>query len=189
MSNDPKLLDHEYDGIKELDNQLPKWWLQIFYVSIVFSVVYMVYYHFGGSGKSPTEDFESDVRPALIAQKASSAQGPNEAETLTKLSAIHANSEALKNGEKIFVEKCQVCHAPGGAGLIGPNLTDEYWIHGGSALQIVKVITVGVAEKGMIPWDTLLSPEEILQVTAYIQTLKGTTPANPKAPQGEKVAE
>lgn len=187
MSDDKKLLSHEYDGIRELDNHLPKWWLQILYASIIFSVGYMIYYHAGGSGLSPSEEFEAEVRPQLEAAKTAVAMGPSEAEVNTKLLAMVGNSEALKSGAKVYVEKCQVCHAPGGAGLIGPNLTDDYWLHGGKGHQIVHVIINGVPEKGMVPWGSLLSMDEIYHVAAYIQSLRGTSPANAKAPQGDLV--
>lgn len=290
------LLEHEYDGIQELDNELPGWWLGLFYITIAISVVYLFYYHTGigplqaeeyqmaidpeykserqilGSGlfyHSPFYASEADITPrqrALLALQA----GPDgifaqhlreylseydkdegtgfldkfEAHIGSKASPDNLIMEAmlradeskraklkqafpdlwavatsgggalpaadfasattadvsaaepiaaltaagdLNSGSDIFKKNCVSCHLADGGGAIGPNLTDDYWIHGAGINNLVKIINSGVPSKGMITWRGVLKEKEILQVASYILTLHGTEPANPKSPQGEKV--
>ncbi len=247
------LLDHDYDGIQELDNDLPPWWLYLFYFSIAFAFVYLMYYHVLGIGPSSAEQYQMEINPSgvladthtpkiifqspyynrkvdltprlreqlsqfvgedvpfsvLIAE----AKRKANAEQLEKLNAAFPGDEFgsvaaapapveeeapaalerftdddnLAKGKVIFEKNCAACHAPDGGGGIGPNLTDDYWIHGGTFKDIVQTITVGVPAKGMIPWEKTLNQEKIQQVASYVATLRGTTPAQPKAPQGELV--
>lgn len=177
-----KILDHNYDGIQECDNVLPRWWLNIFYVCIIFSFVYMYHYHFG-AGVSQNEIFDAQ----LAAENAlKSAATPLPGFETVPFAAIAKDPTRLSSGKALFQSKCVSCHAPGGAGAVGPNLTDEYWIHGGKDYQIAKTISEGVPDKGMIPWSAVLSREDIISVAAYVVSIKGTKPANPKAPQGVK---
>lgn len=177
-------MGHDYDGIRELDNNLPPWWKYGFYVSIVFAFLYIGYYHIFNDWSSLGE-YEvamaehEEIRSAYLARQADMV---NE-ETVTVL----ADASALSAGKKIFQANCVACHAAdGGGNAIGPNLTDEYWLHGGSVNNVFTTIKYGVIEKGMTPWQDLLKPVEMQQVSSYILSeLQGSTPAAPKAPQGE----
>jgi cytochrome c oxidase cbb3-type subunit 3 len=182
---DGKPLDHEYDGIQELDNQLPRWWLILFYVTIVFGVFYIAHYHFG-PGKHPAEELKSELAAIREHQRlnAPADTGPDEA----MLTAILADKSKLEIGNKQFGEKCASCHGVKGEGLIGPNLTDRYWLHGNSTLpDIFKVVADGVPEKGMPPWKALLKPEELNAVVAYVKHLEGTNPPGAKEAQGTEI--
>lgn len=182
-TNDP-LLNHEYDGIRELDNPLPGWWKMTFYLAIVFSIFYVYHYHVG-SGRSTSEELRDEL--AAIAMKKHNSKKP-EAFSEEALLAAVSDAAVVSQGKEVYVGKCAVCHGNAGQGSIGPNLTDKYWIHGkGDLPSIVGVIQNGVVTKGMPAWGTLLKPEEQIAVTAYVKTLSGTNPANPKAPQGEPV--
>lgn len=178
------LLDHSYDGIVELDNHMPPWLANVFYITIAFAVVYFTYFSVLGLGKTQIEEYEEELRIAAIQaeERASLALS-----SIDENTAVFDNSTAaLGSGKSIFEGNCAACHAADGGGGVGPNLTDEFWIHGGSINDIFKVVKYGVVEKGMIPWQDQLSPEEIQNVSSYIMTLVGTTPANPKAAEGDK---
>lgn len=178
------LLDHNYDGIKELDNNLPPWWLAMFYVSIIYGVFYIGYQHFSDYGMSSEEEYNQEMD---VAQASINAYLAGQASVVDENSVVVlSDDEALSNGKFIYQLNCVVCHLESGAGLVGPNLTDEYWIHGGGVKDIFRTIKYGVPEKGMIAWGTQLRPAEIQNVSSYILTLVGTNPANPKEPQGEK---
>ena len=179
IQNDDDLLmqDHEYDGIQELDNDLPPWWLYLFYVTIIFGVGYCVYCHVLGKGLSQAQAYEAEV--VAINELRGAATGGADPYAVGE-----ATPEQLAEGKKIYLANCAACHAPDGGGLIGPNFTDDHWIHGCSSEEIVSIIRKGVPAKGMIAWDSTLRPPQIVAVTQFIQTFKGTTPANPKAPEG-----
>lgn len=254
-----KLTDHEYDGIRELDNDLPPWWVYLFYFSIVFAVVYMLHYHVFGTGdlmvaeynkefnpnweapegpnaglfamyQSPYKNPKDEVTPYVKNQFASyvgpevssdgliieamtradegtleklktsfpdlykqlleggvaltpKSSGPKEA--VEQIEAL-TDGASIAAGKDIFVKNCVSCHGTAGEGGIGPNLTDDFWIHGNTVSDVAHTIKVGVPAKGMITWRGVLSPEQIQQAASYIMTLHGTSPANAKAPQGEK---
>lgn len=181
------LLDHNYDGIQELDNHLPPWWKYLFYLTIVFGVVYLLDYHVFQISPLSDEEYQIEVAEAEAAAEARQA-----ALATTEGAFDESNIEFsddpthLSSGQQIFVRQCASCHQEDGGGGIGPNLTDEFWLHGGSMTDIYNTVKVGVPEKGMISWEPLLSPAQIRDVSSYIMTLVGTTPANPKAPQGER---
>lgn len=177
------MLDHDYDGIRELDNNLPPWWVWMFYVTIIFAFVYMVYYHVLPYGKSQEEQYIAEVQEAQEAREAYLAMAKNLVDE-SNVVMLEAESD-LKAGKAIFVEKCQQCHAADGGGGVGPNLTDKYWLHGGSITDVFKTVKYGVPAKGMIAWESQLRPNEMAQVSSYILSLQGTTPANPKDPQGD----
>lgn len=178
------LLDHSYDGIVELDNHLPPWLVNVFYVTIAFGVIYFTYYTVLGIGQTQIEEYSEEQRIAAIqiAEWNALALTSIDENTVT----FDPTPQALESGQKIYDTNCVACHASDGGGGIGPNLTDEYWIHGGSISDIFSIVKYGVVEKGMIPWQDQLSPEEMQNVSSYILTLVGTTPLNPKAPEGEK---
>ena len=175
------LLDHNYDGIRELDNNLPPWWKYSFYLSIVFAISYFSYYHVFG-GPSSHDEYDLAVREAKQQQ-----------EEYNRLNAGKVDENALKmadavgidEGKAIFATNCAPCHGPGGGGVVGPNLTDDYWLHGGNLTDIYKTIKNGWPAKGMKSWAQDLSPVQIKNVASYIKTLHGTNPANAKAPQGD----
>ncbi len=178
--------NHEYDGIHELDNPLPGWWLMTFYGTVIFAIFYFAYYSLG-SGPTLVQELNQQLAQQE-ANKPSTpvAAWPDEA----KLASVAKDPQQLKAGEAVFTSKCLACHGAKGEGLIGPNLTDNFWIHGKGALpNIAKVIYDGVNEKGMPPWGPILKDDEMYAVTGYVHSLKGTNPPNPKAPQGEEVKE
>lgn len=177
------LLDHNYDGIEEFDHPLPKWWLVTFYGTMIFAAIYVGYYHLG-SGPLQVAELENDI--AAI-QKL--APAPTSADDLTaKAMAMMDDAKAKEAGKVAYLGKCAACHGNLGEGGIGPNLTDNFWIHGdGQPASVIKVIVEGVAEKGMPTWGAIIPPEETAQLTAFIASLKGTSPPNPKAPEGVEV--
>ena len=179
-----RLMSHGYDGIQEYDNPLPGWWVWIFWVTIVFSLGYWAYYQLG-PGPSVVAVYEAEMREAAARQPAAPAAGAVSDQTLL---ALQKSAGAMAKGKEIFAGKCMPCHGDRGQGIVGPNLTDDYWVHGGRPSEVYRTITEGVPEKGMVPWKTQLSPDEIAAVTAYVGTLRGTNPPNPKAPEGQKVA-
>jgi len=182
LTGDKILAGHEYDGIQELDNKLPKWWLWLFYITIVFAAIYVLRYHVTGWGVSQEEEYSIEMEDArrLINQDKSTAS--IDASNVTLLT----DEASLLAGKEIYDKSCAICHLAGGQGLVGPNMTDEYWIHGCSINDIFNIIVVGVPEKGMISWKDQLTPLQIQQVSSFILSLQGTNPPNPKEPQGEK---
>jgi cytochrome c oxidase cbb3-type subunit 3 len=175
--------DHSYDGITELDNFMPPWLQWVFVGTIGFAVIYFVDYTVLGSGLTGEEEYQEELRLESIAAE---VRKTSMLASIDETTVVLDESDAtLSSGKSIFETNCAACHAADGGGGVGPNLTDEYWIHGGSIQDVFKVVKYGVVEKGMIPWQDQLSPEQIQQVSSFILKLKGTTPATPKAPQGE----
>ena len=181
LTGDKLLSGHEYDGIKELDNKLPKWWLWLFYITIIFAFVYFFRFHIIKTGDSQEEEYNKEVAAAIIEYKAARPASTIDATNVTLLT----DAAGLAEGKAIFDKSCVVCHLAQGQGIVGPNLTDDYWIHGCTISAIFNLITTGVPEKGMISWKDQLTPEQIQQVASFIVSLKGTNPPNPKAPQGD----
>ncbi|MAZ48715.1 MAG: hypothetical protein CME65_09130 [Halobacteriovoraceae bacterium] len=179
------LLDHDYDGIRELNHPLPKWWLVTFYITIIFAAYYYVHHTFLGA-KSLDQEYQEHVAQIEAAQ--AEWQKKHGGFNWDKYNAYIATPEAKKLGAKRYKRKCKACHAKDGGGGVGPNLTDDYWIHGsGDAEMVYNIINQGVVDKGMQAWKGVLSEEEILAVTAHVVNLRGTTPSEPKEPQGELV--
>lgn len=177
------ILDHNYDGIKELDNNLPPWWLYGFYASIIFGLVYMVKYHIF-NGDNQYDELETEYAEAKIAIE----EYKKTAKDLVDYKTVVALTEAsdLSKGKTIFMENCVACHMADGGGGIGPNLTDKNWILGGGISNVFKTVSEGGrAGKGMIAWKQNLKPSEIAQVASYVLTLEGTTPAKPKEAEGD----
>lgn len=175
--------EHYYDGIVEKNNPLPRWWLYLFYLTMLFAAVYYGYYQLGG-GPTLRQEYEANM-------KAHDALGGGEKATTAlpaeQLEALAKDPKALEAGKQIFATRCVVCHGPQGQGMIGPNLTDNFWIHGdGKMPGILKVVQEGVVAKGMPPWTPILNNQEIQQVAAFVRSIRGTKPPNPKAPQGEE---
>ncbi len=173
--------DHNYDGIIELDNSLPPWWVYMFYGTIIFAITYMIYFtYFDG----PTQQMEYDTEVAQAIQKKNEFLKKTAALVDETSVLILTDATALAKGKSGYITKCAACHGMNGEGLVGPNLTDDYWIHGGGIKDIFKTIKYGWPEKGMISWESQITPMEMQQIASYIITIKGTKPANPKAPQG-----
>lgn len=177
------ILDHNYDGIKELDNNLPPWWKYSFYISIVFAFIYLLKYHVF-NGENQIKELETEYAQAKIdienyKKTAKNLVDFNTVEVLTE-------SSDLGSGKKIFEANCIACHKIDGGGGIGPNLTDKYWILGGGIKNVFKTISEGGRDgKGMIAWKQNLKPAEIAQVASYVLQFQGTTPAEPKPAEGE----
>lgn len=172
----------QHDGIVELDNPAPPWWQNLFYATIVFAFGYVIYYHVG-DGPSQEAEFAADLQSYRLAEMARKTAGPSLDNN--RLIAMVKEPASLKSGKAVYDSKCASCHANLGQGLVGPNLTDSAWIHGnGSVASIYEVIDKGVAEKGMPPWGPLLKQDELMEVSAYVASLRGTNPPQPKAPQG-----
>lgn len=179
------LLDHDYDGIKELDNHLPPWWKWLFYISIVWSLVYLLVYHVFDLLPLSAEEYNRSIAKAEAALEARKASAPTAAIDENNVTVTTDESD-LAQGESIFKRQCAVCHQQDGGGNVGPNLTDNYWLHGGRINDIFHTIKYGVPEKGMISWESQLSPTDMRDVASYIKVkLHGSQPANPKEPQGE----
>lgn len=176
---DPLLMNHEADGIRELDNKLPRWWVWLFYLCTIFAVLYMAYYHVLGAGDLMAAEYLKEMKKGDVLKAAA----------MTKFESSIASLEPskddaiLKAGKQTFLTLCAPCHRPDAGGLVGPNLTDDYWIHGTNFSDNLKTIWNGVPEKGMVTWKQLLKPKEIHAVASYIYTLRGTKPPNPKLPE------
>jgi cytochrome c oxidase cbb3-type subunit 3 len=173
---------HDYDGIVELDNSLPRWWLNSFYLTIVFAAGYFTYYT---TGDGPTlvteyEHVKNDYEIVQISKKKNRVLASEE-----ELRAFLKEPLRVKAGQTIFQDKCMTCHGAQGQGGIGPNLTDDYWIHGGKMTDILNTVLNGVLDKGMPPWEPILKQDEIYSVVAYVKSMRGSKPAGAKAPQGE----
>lgn len=178
------ILNHNYDGIRELDNHLPPWWKGLFYLSIVFAVVYLLGYHVIGNMPLQEEEYMAQMEVAEAEAQARLANMPEADIDETNVPLVE-DPTALAAGKKVYLNNCSQCHKELGEGGIGPNLTDDYWLHGGDISSIYVTIKNGVPEKGMISWEPLLSPTQMQNVSSYIYNLRGTNPPNGKDPQGE----
>ena len=177
LTNERLIKDHVYDGIRELDNDLPPWWNWLFIISVIFGVIYLVrIWGFESPDLLQENEFNKEM-----AQAASMA--PAKSEELNMVALTEAGDIAI--GKEIYGANCAVCHLADGGGLIGPNFTDDNWIHGNSIEALFDVVTNGVLEKGMTPFKDQMNPKKRLQVISYILTLHGTTPATPKAAEGD----
>lgn len=178
-------LDHNYDGIKELDNHLPPWWKWLFIATVVWSGIYIFVYHFSDSLPLQTEEYQTELAQAEEQASQNAAAKPESVIDENTL-VYSADAEILANGNKVFTINCVACHkADGGGNAIGPNLTDAYWLHGGELKSIFATIKNGVVEKGMPAWGKAMSPKDVRDVTFYVMSLQGTNPAGAKEPQGE----
>lgn len=218
-----QLLDHDFDGIKEFDNPMPPWWLNLFYITVFWAVVYLIYYHVTEIGDRSVDEYKKEYDPQWTKSKdpgyqpaefLPSYQKPYHflaAQDLTprmrvlaagggkitskaavkvlKTYDLISDAPGLAGGKDIFIKNCVACHGQFGQGGIGPNLTDDYWLHGAGINNIGTTIFYGVTAKGMLAWGPILKEKEIQQVASYVVSLKGTNPPNPKAPQGDLVKE
>jgi len=173
---DPLLLDHEYDGIQELDNNLPLWWVWLFYLCILFAAAYLGYYHVFSMGQLQAAEYDAEmsVGNALKQQALSKFEA--------QLGKIEPSKDptVLNRGHNTYTTYCAPCHRDDGGGLVGPNLCDDYWIHGPKFEDNMKIILNGVPDKGMITWRGVLPPSDLIAVASYVYTLRGSNPPNPK---------
>jgi cytochrome c oxidase cbb3-type subunit 3 len=180
------LLDHDYDGIKELDNALPPWWKWGFYFTIIVAVIYIFNYHVFGTGKNPEQEYAAEMAEGKRLEEQYKARTKS---LVDENNITLADADGIAAGKALFTQSCVACHMADGGGGIGPNLTDEYWIHGGSLNDIYKTIKIGYPDKGMQSWQSLYSPAQMRNLTSFVKSLKGTKPATPKAPQGDLYSE
>ena len=180
-NDNDRLLEHAYDGIQEFDNPLPTWWKWIFYATILFVPLYLWDPLGIGVGPGKAKAYEEQLA-------AFNAAHPKSAGTYTdeQLVAFSKDPAKVEAGKVVFTTYCAACHRADGGGLIGPNLTDDFWIHGGKPTDIFKTVNEGVLAKGMPNWGKVLKPDQIEGAVAYVQTLHGSNPANPKASEGAK---
>ncbi len=175
-------LGHDYDGIRELDNRLPPWWLYGFYICIIFSVIYLWRFHVSHTGPSSIEEYNKQM---AIAEKQKEEYLKKAANNIDENSVVMLDAGGIAAGQALYITNCAACHGKAGEGTVGPNLTDDYWLHGGSINSIFKTIKYGVPEKGMRSWQEDLSPVKIAQISSFIKSIHGTNPPNAKEKQGE----
>jgi cytochrome c oxidase cbb3-type subunit 3 len=180
------MLDHDYDGIHELDNALPPWWKYGFYITIGIALVYLLNFHVLGIGKNPDQEYVAEMEKAKVDKDIYEAQNKDKVD---ENNVPMADAAGLATARQMFEANCIACHLKGGAGNVGPNLTDDYWIHKGSLNDIFKSIKNGYPDKGMQSWITKFNPKEISLLASYVKSLRGTNPPNPKAPQGDLYVE
>lgn len=175
--------DHNYDGITELDNNLPQWWVWLFILCCVWAAGYMMYYHMMG-GPTQLEKYTNEMIAAAPPEPIAPPPGTEVVTAAPAVDEPSTDAAVLAHGKELFLKNCMVCHTADGGGLIGPNMTDDYFIHGPQFSDSVRIINEGVLAKGMISWKAILKQEEIYAVASYVYTLRGTTPAVAKAPEG-----
>lgn len=190
-NKDPLLLDHEADGIKELDNNLPAWWVWLFYLCVIFGIGYLGYYHVLAKGDLQKAEYDKEMAAGNAIKGAALAKFEGAIASVEP----SKKTEDLDQGRQLFATYCAPCHRADAGGLVGPNLCDDYWIHGPTFADNVKVIWNGVPDKGMLAWkEQGFKPSDILAVASYIHTLRGSKPPNPKmredlAPKNTEVYE
>jgi cytochrome c oxidase cbb3-type subunit 3 len=175
------MFEHDYDGIKELDNKVPPWFNILFYGTIVFGIIYLLVFHVFHLEPLSAGEYVEEVRAADLQRQELIRTGAFVNEDNVKQLTDPASIQA---GKDIFMKNCTPCHGMNGEGIIGPNLTDDYWINGGGIKNIFKTIKYGVPAKGMITWQNLLNPKQIEEAASYVMSLHGTNPPNGKPPEG-----
>jgi cytochrome c oxidase cbb3-type subunit 3 len=183
--HEPKLLEHEVDGIKELDNLLPRWWVWLFNLSIIFAVVYMLYYHVFRAGDLQAAEYAKEAKRGEEIKSIAIAAFESSLDTLEP----SKDKAVVGEGQQIFLTYCAPCHRADAGGLVGPNLCDNYWIHGSNYVDNLKTIINGVPAKGMLTWRGLLRPGQIQAVGSYIYSLRGSNPKNPKPREDQQPAQ
>lgn len=178
------IMNHEYDGIQELDNPTPAWFMGLFYTTITFGVCYVLIYHVFGFGQLQYDEYRTEMAVAAKEKAAYLAKSANRVDENTV--TLTTDAATLAAGEAVFKQSCVPCHGDHAQGVVGPNLTDDYWLHGGKINEVFKTIKYGVSAKGMPTWEKQLSPKQISDVANYVKSLHGTNPANAKEPQGNK---
>lgn len=182
---DDPLLDHEYDGIRELDNPMPGWWKAIFFATCVFSVAYAAFYH-GVPNRLIADEYAADVKAYEEVQKKLALSEGKVTEPM--LAALAKDTAAVADGKAKFVTFCAPCHGTRGEGKIGPNLTDEFWVHGdGSLMAIIGTMETGVLDKGMPAWGKMMRQDDLKKVAAFVGTIRNTNESGGKAAEGQRV--
>lgn len=176
-------MGHDYDGIRELDNRLPPWWVWTFYITIIIGIGYLYVYHGSEIGLSQHEEYIAEMQRGEEAKEAYAARQKNSIDEKNLVEVT--DPKELEKAYGIYIANCAACHGPEGQGGVGQNLTDKYWVHGGSLSDVYQTIKNGVPEKGMIAWKSQLQPSTILKLASYIRTLQGTNPPNQKAAEGD----
>lgn len=181
------VMEHEFDGITELDNPTPAWFMILFYGTMIFAIIYMFSYHVMDWGKLQEEEYAAELQQAEDDRIALLQKPGNKANKVNENNVEQSTEPAaLKAGGTLYKNVCAPCHGDAGQGLVGPNLTDEFWLHGGTVKDIFKTIKYGVPDKGMIAWEKTMNAKQIADITNYILSIQGTHPAGAKAPQGTK---
>lgn len=183
MKKEDELLDHNYDGIQEYDNDLPRWWVWLFWLSTILGVIYAIYFH-NPSTPTPLEQLSADLNEISAMKQAAAPTQADTEPTNDELMKLVVDSTRQASGKSIFAAKCMPCHGENGQGIIGPNLTDDYWIHGGSPVDMRAVIINGVPAKGMLAWKGILSNDDINSLVAFVWSIHGTNPPGAKAAEG-----
>jgi cytochrome c oxidase cbb3-type subunit 3 len=176
--NDPLLMDHEADGIRELDNKLPRWWVWLFYGTTIFAAVYLVYYHVLRAGDLSAAEYQKEMKLGDTLKFAAMGKFESSIPTLQP----SKDPVVIESGHRTFTTLCAPCHRADAGGLVGPNLTDDYWIHGSNFTDNVTTIWNGVPAKGMVTWKAMLKPQQIYEVGSYIYTLRGAKLEKPGKP-------
>jgi cytochrome c oxidase cbb3-type subunit 3 len=183
VSEQDRLIEHEYDGIQEYDNPMPRWWVLSFWATIIYSVLYLLNVGPFGIGQGRMADYEANLAAWRTAHPVDGAPADS-----TVLLAVAADPVQVAAGKVTFTSYCAPCHGADGGGVIGPNLTDDAWLHGAAITHIHQVVSEGVPAKGMPAWKRQLTPDQVNAVVGYVWSLRGTTPAAPKAPEGTVAA-
>ena len=186
MSEEDRLLTHEYDGIQEYDNPLPSWWSGVFIATIIFAIGYWIWFHAGGPGKTPEEKFAGDWS-RYSTWKAEADRTARLDVTEELLANMATDPGAIEAGARLFAQNCTGCHLADGSGQVGPNLTDDYQIHGIGRIDLYRTIRDGVPAKGMIAWGATLPPRDVAALAAYVATLRGKNLPG-KAPEGGRLS-
>jgi cytochrome c oxidase cbb3-type subunit 3 len=176
------LIAHDYDGIQELDNPIPAWFMWLFYATIIFAVGYLLNYHVFNTGQLQYQEYKTEMAQADIAKKLYLSKAANQVDENT-VKLVH-DPTVISAGQVIFKQNCVACHGNNAEGNVGPNLTDDYWLHGDKINDLFKTVKYGVLTKGMPTWEKVLSPKQISDVVNFVKSIHGTNPPNPKAPQG-----
>jgi len=184
-AEDEVISGHKYDGIREYDNPMPGWWVWIFVATFVFSVIYVLGIEVFDFVDTYEDDLAQSQAELAEIREAYAASGPAFETDPRALMRYASDSEMAAAGVEVYMTNCASCHGNEGQGLIGPNLTDDYWIHGSSNEAIWEILAVGVPEMGMPPWEAVLSPQERAELLAYIRSVDDTDPPGAKEPQGD----
>ena len=184
---DGLIMEHKFDGISELNNPTPAWFMVLFYGTIIIAVLYMCNYEFLGFGKTQEEEYIAEVEQATNDKLVYLASPANAKSAVNENNIVQSKDAAvLTAGAALFTSRCTPCHGAHAEGIVGPNLTDEYWLHGGTIKDVFTTIKYGVPAKGMIAWEKSMSAQQIAELTNYVLSLQGSKPAGAKAPQGDK---
>lgn len=184
-TDDRIISGHNYDGIKEYDNPMPGWWVWIFVATILFSVYYWVGIEYFGWINTYEDDLQASLDDLALIREAYAAEHPAFEIDEAGLMVFLEDDDGLERGRATYTTYCAACHGAQGQGAIGPNLTDGYYIHGGSLTDVFHVITDGIPDRGMPGWESTLSPDQRAELTAYIRSIEGSNPPNPRPPEGE----